>query len=107
MKLVLHSPPGSRFRRYFPFHVLARPRFDLTIHGLYSILSDSTTDRGETLRRLREGLKSPPAALPLLLSRCRAGLGLKVVISAEEWGKIESMDVRLLTGDINIQVNMI
>ncbi|CAM9710976.1 unnamed protein product [Pylaiella littoralis] len=64
----------------------------------------STTDRDEMLRRLREGLKNPPAALPPLLSRCRAALGLRLVISAKEWGKIESMDVRLLTGDINVQL---
>lgn len=78
-------------------------RFNVS-SALYSIMYDSTTDRDETLRRLREDLKNPPAALPPLLSRCRAALGLRLVISAKEWGKIESMDVRLLTGDINVQV---
>ncbi|CAM9169048.1 unnamed protein product [Ectocarpus fasciculatus] len=64
----------------------------------------SATDREETLRRLREDLRSPPATLPLLLKRCRGGVGLRVVLSAREWGKIESMDIRLLAGDINVQV---
>ncbi|CAM9600860.1 unnamed protein product [Ectocarpus sp. 4 AP-2014] len=64
----------------------------------------SATDREETLRRLREDLRSPPAALPPLLRRCRGGVGLRVVLSAKEWGKIESMDIRLLAGDINVQV---
>lgn len=67
---------------------------------------DSATDREETLRRLREDLRSPPAALPPLLRRCRGGVGLRVVLSAKEWGKIESMDIRLLAGDINVQVCM-
>lgn len=56
--------------------------------------------------RLRAGLKAPPDTLPPLLQRCRAGLGLKVVLSAAEWGKIESVDVRLLAGDISLQVSL-
>eukprot|EP00752_Nemacystus_decipiens_P001758 g1699.t2 len=64
----------------------------------------SATDREETLRRLREDLRSPPTALPPLLRRCRAGVGIRLVFSAREWGKMESLDVRLLAGDINVQL---
>ncbi|CAM9577211.1 unnamed protein product [Scytosiphon promiscuus] len=64
----------------------------------------SAKDRDETLRRLREGLKSPPTVLPPLLQRCRFGLSLKFELSATEWGKINSMDIRFLAGDINVQL---
>eukprot|EP00903_Cladosiphon_okamuranus_P005340 g5337.t1 len=64
----------------------------------------SANDREEMLRRLREGLRSPPTALPPLLRRCRAGLGITLVFSAREWGKMESLDFRLLAGDINVQL---
>lgn len=66
--------------------------------------SVSATDRGETLLRLRQGLKNPPDTLPPLLRRCRAGLGVKVDFSATEWGKIESIDARLVAGDVVLQV---
>lgn len=76
-------------------------------HAMQCGPSNSATDREETLRRLREDLRSPPTALPPLLRRCRAGLGIKLVFSAREWGKMESLDLRLLAGDINVQVGLL
>lgn len=55
-------------------------------YSLSVLLSVSATDVEETLRRLREDFKSPPTALPPLLRRCRAGVGLNVVFSAREVG---------------------
>lgn len=57
------------------------------------------------MRRMRERSVTAPAALPPLLRRCRAGLGLRAVMSAEELGKTESVDVRLVVGDIGVQVH--
>ncbi|CAM9156995.1 unnamed protein product, partial [Laminaria digitata] len=64
----------------------------------------SRSDRQETLRRLKQGLKTPPLQLPPLLKRCRLGLGVTVALSTAEWGRIDSMDIRLLAGDLHVQL---
>lgn len=64
----------------------------------------SLADREEIVRRMRERLKNPPDMYPPLLQRTRAGLGFKANMPLEELGKIESIDVRVVAGDINMNV---
>lgn len=75
-----------------------RPSFDpLTLDARHG-------NREETVRRMRERSRAPPNSLPPLLRRWRGGVGIKVVLSAEELGKIKSIDLSVVAGDVNIQV---